>query len=324
MAKTDETAREKKPSNDPTTREELLAKSWTTVASAYETSFVPRFAPWTNDALNALEAFHDKDERTEKKALVLCCGPGQELIPIAKILGENSTILGIDLAPGMVKLAQKRILQSPQLLNSILVEVGDANNPPPGPYRVIFSAFGLQQLSQPLDAVRKWIDSLEPKGVGVILYWPPDAPELEDSDGIFELWGELVQQKLKNDKQDSKSKQDNKDDIPIPWDHTISQVVQESNADVLQDDYLLHSMMFDNPQDLFHRMSRAGPWHAMRLRRGDNFVDELGSEFVAKVAALQPNDEEELTLQWYARMLVVRKKITQQDSEDDDKDISKL
>jgi hypothetical protein len=40
---------------------------------------------------------------------VLCCGPEQELVPIAKIMGRGLRVLGTDLAPGMVELSRRRI-----------------------------------------------------------------------------------------------------------------------------------------------------------------------------------------------------------------------
>eukprot|EP00547_Thalassionema_nitzschioides_P007799 CAMPEP_0194223478 /NCGR_PEP_ID=MMETSP0156-20130528/35253_1 /TAXON_ID=33649 /ORGANISM="Thalassionema nitzschioides, Strain L26-B" /LENGTH=325 /DNA_ID=CAMNT_0038954651 /DNA_START=191 /DNA_END=1168 /DNA_ORIENTATION=+ len=310
--------------NEPPSREALLAKSWTTVASAYEKAFVPRFAPWTHNALDALSSLWSdesssskcRNEEVQQKALVLCCGPGQELVPIAKILGPNVNILGVDLAPGMVEVAQRRIEENMISPQQISVQVGDAKTPPPGPYRVLFSAFGLQQLSQPLDAVREWIQVLEPEGgIGVILYWPPDPPKIDESSNIFDLWGDLVQAKLRNNgNNEIAAASSNDDDDVAPWDQMIAQVVKESGADILQDEYVAHSIEFDNAKDLFDRMSRAGPWHALRLRRGDDFVDELGAE----LQAAYPNNKH-LTLQTYARMLVIFRR-----EENDEKDLSKL
>ena len=38
---------------------EILATSWTAAASGYDELFVPRFAPWTNDALAVLKEHED-------------------------------------------------------------------------------------------------------------------------------------------------------------------------------------------------------------------------------------------------------------------------
>ena len=50
-------------------------------------------------------------------------------------------------------------------------------------------------------------------------------------------------------------------------------------------------------------MTRSGPWHAQRLRRGDEFVDGLRSEFEAKYEAGQP-----IVHTPSARLIVVRRK----------------
>lgn len=289
-------------STNPSYRENILAKSWTIVARGYEESFVPRFAAWTHDALaalnKALEIGADDSRGSPPKALVLCCGPGQELLPIAKILGPAAQVLGVDLAPGMIELAERRIEQecahktnTDILLSNISLQVGDAMKPPLGPYRAIFSAFGLQQLPKPIEAVKEWIEVLEkPGGVGVIIYWPPDAPE---DGGPFEVWDNLLKTKL--------GKEESLNASP-PWDEGIVAALTEAGGDVILDEYITHPISFDNAQDLFEKMPKAGPWHAMRLRRGDDFVNKMGRE----LQAAYPADDKPLAQKFTARMLVVR------------------
>lgn len=309
-------------SSSSSSRESILAKSWTIVASGYNQTFVSKFSAWTDDALRALETTtttlitkNDDDAATDgngcssngspqQKALVLCCGPGQELMPVAKILGPTAKVIGIDLAPGMVDLARRRVQEEcrqDNYSNNISVQVGDAMNPPldDGPYNVIFSAFGLQQLPKPLDALQGWIKVLEPGGVGAVIYWPPDAPSIpgEEEDGPFERWGDLLNEKLAKDG-DASTK-----DATTPWDANIGAAAEEAGANILQNVYIVHPISWESPKDLFDCMSRAGPWHAMRLRRGDNFVDELGEELQAAYPANEP-----LTHRFTARMLVLRRR----------------
>ena len=170
---------------DGRARKDILSQSWSEISNEYDRILVPRFAPWTRDALDALRDAmsksatggygKDEDDTTAnarggpaargRSALVLCCGPGQELLPVAKILGRGSKVLGTDLAPGMVDLSRRRI--ETELLGEddggiggydVTVEVGDAMMPPSDTFDVIFSAFGLQQLPRPLDAIwRGWM-----------------------------------------------------------------------------------------------------------------------------------------------------------------------
>ena len=121
----------------------LLASSWTTVAKGYEDVLVHRFRPWTNDALDKLEKTLDDHTRLliqsphqdDRSALVLCCGPGQELLPLAKMI-PSCKVLGTDLASGMVNRAKRRIERECQREENskykdlITVEVGDAADLP--------------------------------------------------------------------------------------------------------------------------------------------------------------------------------------------------
>lgn len=263
--------------NNPS-RTNILAESWSTISSEYEEVLVPRFAPWTRDALDSLRNAVNGDmkyafdgEDVTSRALVLCCGPGQELLPVAKITGGH--VLGTDLASGMVDVAKRRIGAecreggNAKYKEFISAEVGDAMDPPPGPYHVIFSAFGLQQLPMPVLAVEKWIDRMQPGGICAFIYWPPNPPKIPgEEEGPFEVWGDLVRMKLGNQKDDA------------PWDENIKAAIAEAGGEIICDRFIVHDISWKDSTDLFEGMSRAGPWHALRLRRGNDFVDELGQE----------------------------------------------
>ena len=107
----------------------ILASSWTTAAPGYNEIFVPRFQPWTDDALKHLQTH----ARTLPPGIVLvpCCGPGQELPPIARLLGGAHAVLGTDLAPGMVEIAAARCAAAVQEDGTLKLSaaVGDAMQP---------------------------------------------------------------------------------------------------------------------------------------------------------------------------------------------------
>jgi len=289
-----------------------LAESWSTISNEYEKVLVPRFAPWTQNALDALRDAVNKDTKSEpadiapSSALVLCCGPGHELLPIAKILGPTSKVLGTDLAPGMIAAARERIELECEKEGNIIykecitTEVGDAQDPPGagGPYHVIFSAFGLQQLPRPISAVESWFDRMQPGGICVFIYWPPHPPKITgEDDSPFEVWGDLVKRKLGKE---------NKED---PWDENIQAAIAAAGGEIMHDESIVHDICWKNAKDLFDGMSRAGPWHALRLRRGDEFVDSLGKELIS----LYP-PESSLTDKFTARMIVARRQAEQSKS----------
>ena len=242
-----------------------------------------------------------------KKALVLCCGPGQELVPIARILGPNSTVLGTDLAPGMIEAARRRLLERDDgddpasYKGRIAVEVGDATaDPPPGgPYDVVFSAFGLQQLPRPMSAVSTWLGSLGPGGVCVMIYWPPRPPNVS-SDHPFELWEDLVKRKL--GRRNNDAMREGEEDVA--WDENIVDAINHvGGIEMIIDEYISHDIVWKDGRDMFEGMSKAGPWHAMRLKRGDEFVDMLGEVLISRYPP-----HETLAHSFTARMIVARKK----------------
>ncbi len=304
----------------PPSRSSIIAESWSAISKEYERVLVPRFTPWTCDALDALrDAVAREDDGAlasprggggatgggarpssspARNALVLCCGPGHELLPIARALGPGSRVLGTDIAPGMVDAARRRIAAElgeddddcAMYGDCVAVEVGDAATPPPGPYDVVFSAFGLQQLPRPVSAVASWLDRLGPGGVCAFVYWPPHPPKIS-ADHPFELWGDLVRGEL--------GTQDKEDE----WDGNIVAAMGDvAGIEIVDDRFITHDIRWKDGRDLFDGMSRAGPWHATRLRRGDEFVDRLGEELISRY----PQDTA-LVHAFTARMIVARR-----------------
>ena len=231
---------------------------------------------------------------------MLCCGPGQELPPIARILGPASRVLGTDLDPGMVDAARRRIEAEIErddgdatmtYKDRVVVNVGDAMIPPPGPYDVVFSAFGLQQLPRPVEAVESWLDRMEPGGICMFVYWPPYPPKIPGEEANpFELWGDLVREKLgTQDKEDA-------------WDENIDAAIRIAGGEIIDDRFITHNIRWRDGRDMFKGMSRAGPWHAMRLRPGDEFVNRLGEEFISKYPPAKT-----LVHAFTAKMIVARR-----------------
>ena len=81
-------------------------------------------------------------------------------------------------------------------------------------------------------------------------------------------------------------------------------VVGGGIIDIITDEYVSHDIARKDGRDMFEGMSRAGPWRALRLRRGDEFVDRLGEALVSRY----PPDVA-LSHAFTARMIVARKRI---------------
>ena len=86
---------------------DLIARSWTSAAPGYDKLFVPRFKPWTSDALEQL-FFTAPSLPMQGSVIIPTCGPGQELPMVSELLGTSRPIVGIDVAPGMIEIATQR------------------------------------------------------------------------------------------------------------------------------------------------------------------------------------------------------------------------
>ena len=78
----------------------ILAESWSIAAEGYDEIFVPRFKPWTDNALALLGSTEFKLPQGD--VLVPTCGPGHELPLVAELL-KNRNVRGTDLAPGATR-----------------------------------------------------------------------------------------------------------------------------------------------------------------------------------------------------------------------------
>ena len=83
----------------------ILAESWSIAAEGYDEIFVPRFKPWTDNALALLGSTEFKLPAGD--VLVPTCGPGHELPLVAELL-KNRNVRGTDLAPGATRRRWRR------------------------------------------------------------------------------------------------------------------------------------------------------------------------------------------------------------------------
>lgn len=317
---------------------ELLAASWSSSAIGYGELLVPRFAPWTNDVLQVVaenvvtdsrQSFSSSGEaKGDLCCCVPCCGPGQELLPLKQLLGDSWYILGMDLAPGMIEVAQKSLdLQAKEDTDRIHCMVADCSTQLPMVpdqisktikyYDLIVSVFGFQQMPDPEATLKAWLNSLTNEGVMVLCFWPSSVEALDDTPQPFRAWTHAVAKLLmehndyakksstpSRDKNSGKSKQEDtkNNQSNIPWDDRVVSLARKE-AHIVTDEFRVHEMEWSSKDEFWNAMTRAGPWNAARLKRGDEFVDSL-QETVCSVFA----DNDNVVHKSRARLLVLRKK----------------
>ena len=264
-----------------------LAQSWTQASAIYEAQLVPRFDPWTQDALAQLR--QHASALPPGVCVVPCCGPGQELPLVAAALGPERSLIGSDLSPGMIELAKVRAAAVGPHCTAI---VADAMQPLCAEkLAAILTVFGLQQLSDPVEAVKSWCLKLEPAGVAVICFWPSGPVETV---GPWQTYSELMTKRTGSSQRKQSS---------TSWDDQLAAAADAAGADVLVDTKLQHTMEWPDGEAVWESMTRGGPWHFTRLIRGDAFMQEIKTEFVQVFPAGQA-----VAHAPQARLLVLRKR----------------
>ncbi|WP_410784699.1 class I SAM-dependent methyltransferase [Kribbella sp. C-35] len=250
-----------------------LARSWDEAAEGYETYFVPRFAPWVRAAVDEL---HDVPDGP---ILVPCCGTFPELALLAPRF-PGRRIVGIDLSAGMVRLARFRAAGNP------LVEVvqGDAMTLDPAwSAAAVVSVFGLQQLPDPVTAIRSWYEVLGPAGRLCVVYWPVNT---EDT-GPFAVLDKVI-----DAGRDSS------------WEDGLIPALD--GALIERDVHLPFPMTHPGAAAYFDAANHAGPLRALALARGDDYIAELRAKFLAEAPA------GEWTHHPRARLISVRKRLSRE------------
>jgi SAM-dependent methyltransferase len=235
-----------------------LARAWDEAAAGYEEYFVPRFAPWVDLAVAAAV---DAD-LPDGPVLVPCCGTFPELDRLVERC-PGREIVGIDLSPGMVDLARERADGRPH----VKAIVGDAQTLDPhwaGRCAAVVSVFGLQQIPDPLAAVRSWLDALRPGGRLSVVFWP----DTTEDEGPFALVAEVVRASLPAF-DDSR------------WEDEIAAAVTDHGATLERDELPSFPMSHASAAAYFDASARSGPLRALAISRGDAFMERLRTAYLA-------------------------------------------
>jgi len=258
-----------------------LALAWDDAASGYDDYFVPRFAPWNEVTIAALAA--RAAELPPGPILVPCCGPGQELEPLARL---GHPLFAIDLSAGMVERARARALAA--ALPQVTVEVGDATVLAarfPGTAAGVLSCFGLQQLPAPDAGLRDWASTLAPGGVLAVTFWPRGG----DDDGPSVLMRRLLGRHL--------SQPD------ASWQDRLVPALREAGADLLEDRRVEFVMVHESAEVLWEAITRWGPTRLVARRHGEAFLEALKPDYLA---AMGPGPVEQRAS---ARFLLARRPV---------------
>lgn len=236
--------------------QERLAQSWDEAAEGYDQYFVPRFAPWLNDAVQAVAGV----ELPPGPVLVPCCGTFPEL-PALQAALPGRELVGVDLSAGMIDLARERAAGSPD----VELIVGDAADLDPrwtSACAAVVSVFGLQQLPEPAAGLASWVGALAPGGVLSVMFWLP-VPE---ADGPFALLRQVIDPKPA--------------DEPA-WPGLLADDVRSAGGVLERDADVVHPMSHPDAAAVFDATMDTGSCRGFAREQPAEVMQSLRAKFVA-------------------------------------------
>ncbi len=159
---------------------EAVGRLFDELAGVYDQSGVAFFGPIAERLVTLL------DPQRDERAVDLGCGRGAVTVRLAHRVGPRGRVTALDLAPGMVAATRAECRRSE--LSWVETEVGDAAAPevPPGSVSIVAASLVLFFLPDPLAALQRWLQLLEPGGrLGITTFGAQDEV-WRQVDGLFD------------------------------------------------------------------------------------------------------------------------------------------
>ncbi|HTW53919.1 MAG TPA: class I SAM-dependent methyltransferase [Stellaceae bacterium] len=144
---------------DTPTPELFHAQAW---AEAYELIDL-QLSPLGLKAIEALSP------RAGDVVLDIGCGTGQTLLQLAERVGTGGQVIGVDVAPPLLEIAQRRAEQLSQV--RLLHADAQTLNLPAGSADAVFSRFGVMSFGDPIAAFANFRRILRPSGALAFTCW---------------------------------------------------------------------------------------------------------------------------------------------------------
>jgi SAM-dependent methyltransferase len=239
-----------------------MATPWDRAAAGYLEEWVPRFAPYHLDLVRELAL------RPGSRVLVPSCGPGAEVLAVARTVGATGHVRATDKSDEMVRLCREQAQAAG--FPSVDVGVADAADTRDAAgardvlWDAVVCAFGLWQVEDRPGLVRAWAKALAPRGKVGVLTWGP-----ADEDGPFELLASCM-----------------KDLEPahhVPSPHVeagrepMMQLFEQGGLTLVRHTVVRHTLVFRSAEHFVRAVKEACTWRRV--------WEELGDERVGRVAA---------------------------------------
>ena len=147
-----------------------MATPFDRAARRYIEEWVPRFVPYHTDLVRELALVQGQ------RVMVARCGPGAEVLAVARAVGDRGKVRATDPNAEMVGVCDEQVKKAG--FPAVTCECAEADDVGEGGWNAIVCAFGLWTLTDRPAVLQRWAASLAPNGkVGILTFGPPDESD---------------------------------------------------------------------------------------------------------------------------------------------------
>jgi ubiquinone/menaquinone biosynthesis C-methylase UbiE len=236
-----------------------MGTPWDDAAAGYLEEWVPRFVPYHMDLVREMVF------RPGERALVPSCGPGSEVLAVARAVGERGYVRATDKSTEMVRVCRDQVERA-GLAAYVACEVADAIDAHGGLWDGVICAFGLWQLRSRPDALRAWAKELTPKGkVGIITWGPSNASDpfgkLQACLRELEPWSSVPEPSILTSRE------------------AMTAMFEEAGLAMVRHTVVRHTLTFKSAEAFVRAMREACTWRRVWDELGDARLERVAARF---------------------------------------------
>jgi ubiquinone/menaquinone biosynthesis C-methylase UbiE len=239
-----------------------MATPWDRAAAGYLDEWVPRFVPYHLDLVRELAL------QSGARVLVTSCGPGSEVLAVARAVGDKGRIVATDKSDAMIQICAEQA-QAASFANVEAV-VADASDTRGKKWDAIVCAFGLWQIDDREALVRAWASALSPRGKVGVLTWGPPAGE-----GPFEILSSCLRELEPGHH------------VPSPHVHAerepMARLFEQGDLVMVRHTVIRHTLAFKSAEDFVRAIKEACTWRRVWEELGEVRVERVAGLFYEKV-----------------------------------------
>ncbi len=243
-----------------------MATPWDRAAAGYLDEWVPRFVPYHLDLVRELAL------QSGARVLVTSCGPGSEVLAVARAVGDRGTVVATDKSEEMVRICRDQA-QAASFANIESV-VADASDTRGKKWDAIVCAFGLWQIEDRASLVRAWASGLAPRGKVGVLTWGPPAGE-----GPFEILASCMKEL------------EPAHSVPSPHVHAerepMARLFDQGGLVMVRHTVIRHTLVWKSAEKFVRAMREACTWRRIWEELGDARMERIAGLFYEKVGGPQ-------------------------------------